>query len=138
MVDLRTFLRLQIRGTRTEDESKIIKIINPNEDMTLLRIKDAVDQVWLVKSEVYPERFPANAVLFGGMFRKVRINSKFNNPEKKHTKEIVFNGKRISIALVGAKRRCYMCNSAYHVKEACFRSEMVVEASTEDEREEVR
>ena len=45
------------------------------------------------------------------------------------------NGKRIRIAVLGAKRRCYLCSSAEHVKADCPKNQRAVKESTGDERE---
>ena len=127
-------MNVQIRGIKIEDESKVIRIINPNEEVPLPKIKEALNEICEVKSEIYPEQFSANVVLFGGMSNgNFRIKGKFHNPEKEHTKEIVVSGKKIKIAVLGAKRRCYLCSSADHVKAPCPLNQRLMKESEEEE-----
>ena len=48
--------KVQITGIRMEDESMIIRMIYPNEDVPLFRMKDAVEEICEENSEVYPQK----------------------------------------------------------------------------------
>ena len=87
---------------RIEDGSNIIRIISPDEEVPLASIKEAIEKFCIVKSEIYPEKFSANVVLFGRLSNgNFRIKEEFKSPEKEQVKEIMVYGRRIKIAVMG-------------------------------------
>ena len=111
--------KVSIRGVKIEDGSVIIRIISPNKAIPLEKIRRKLGNICELKSDIYEEKFASGVVLFGGLANEnFRMRGVLKDPKKEDAKEIMVEGKRIKIAVLG-KRRCYDCNGLDHMRAAC-------------------
>ena len=114
-------LHVKIRGFKPDDGMEIIRIISPNENLSLVAIENGINKICDQKSKIYEETFAMNVPLFGGLSNgnyrmRVKLKKEVNMEDDLNLKVDNMN---VKIARVGAKKRCFKCKSSEHFIKNC-------------------
>ena len=128
-------VRIVIRGV--DDGSVVIGVLSPNEEVSLVKLKEAISLIGEPKSDFYREKFSLGIILFGGMSNgNLRIRVKMSNSKDEDQREVEVDGKRTKIQILGGKRKCFTCGSQDHIKSACPNKKQVVQTLKDKENNE--
>lgn len=94
-----------IRGVKVDDGSVVIRIISPNETISMDGLKRGISTICEIKSEIYDEKYAASVQLFGGLPNgNFRIRGTFKSAKEEELNEILVESCKVKIAILGKRR----------------------------------
>ena len=114
-------IEMKIRGIKTDDGSQVIRILSPNEELSLFQIENEIGELCETNGKIYEETFAGDIPLFGGLANgNYRMRAKFKKEVTlSDGMEITIDSKKVKLVPLEMRKKCFRCKGPDHMIARC-------------------